>query len=88
LLDTLDLVEFGNASYLQRHVRAAQYQDNTREKCCISQSTDNLSREETQEHRVTPKFFSLSMPRGLRMATAFSWIAEHRPSILEFYSNP
>lgn len=50
LLETLDLVESGDASYLQHHVRAAGYWDNVVEKCCISQNTDNLSREETQEH--------------------------------------
>lgn len=87
LLEKLDLVEFGDASYLQHHVRAAEYWDNAMEKCCISQNAYSLSREETQEHTVTPKLFSLMMLRGLRVGTAFSWMAEHRPSILKFYSN-
>ena len=58
MLETLDLFEFGDTSYLQHHVRAAGYWDNAMEKCCIPQNTDSLSREETQEHTVTPKFFS------------------------------
>lgn len=69
------MVEFGDASYLQHHVRAAGYWNNAMEKRCISQNTASLSREETQEHTVTPKFFSLMMLKGLRVGTAFSWMA-------------
>lgn len=62
MLETLDLAEFDDTRYLQHHVRAAGYLD-AMGKCCISQNTDSLSREETQEHTVTPKFFFLMMLR-------------------------
>lgn len=44
------------------------------------------SREETQEHTVTPKFFSPMTPEELRAGTAFSWMTE--ASILEFILTP
>lgn len=49
--------------------------DNTTEKCCIPQNTDCLSREETHEHTVTPKFFSLMMLSGLKVGAVFFWMA-------------
>lgn len=58
------------------------------EKCYIPQNTQCLSREEIHEHTATPKFFFSMMLRGLRVDAVFSWMAQHRPSILEFYSNP
>ena len=80
------MVEFGDTGYLQHRVRAEGYWNNAMEKRYIPQNTASAEWR-PQEHAVTLKFFPLVMLGGLRVGAVFSLMAEHRPFILEFYSN-